>query len=83
MEKCRNKIDPWWKLNPGEGGGGGRPFSSRCPWTARCKAKRVRIIKYTGVPYFKPGRDESQGLKTSVAHRYLSSPLSPGGLGLE
>ena len=17
MEKCRNKIDPWWKLNPG------------------------------------------------------------------
>ena len=23
MEKCRNKIDPWWKLNPGEGGGGG------------------------------------------------------------
>ena len=22
MEKCRNKIDPWWKLNPGEGGGG-------------------------------------------------------------
>ena len=23
MEKCRNKIDPWWKLNPGGGGGGG------------------------------------------------------------
>lgn len=22
MEKCRNKIDPWWKLNPGWGGGG-------------------------------------------------------------
>ena len=24
MEKCRNKIDPWWKLNPGERGGGVR-----------------------------------------------------------
>ena len=75
--ECRNKN---WTL---VGGGGNRPFSSRCPWTARCKAKRIRIIKYTGVPYFKPGRDEIQGLKTSVAHRYLYCPLSLGGLGLE
>ena len=29
MKKCRNKIDPWWKLNPG--GGVGVRFRAGAP----------------------------------------------------